>query len=128
MKAAGFLLALLLIAAHQSGVAANTPCSGKKGGVSHCAGAEFICNDGSASASKKVCSMSSRQQLLPLAKDEKDDGDGCSCRSHRYAPGRAAGSSAIRTAGTRVIGAADSDLLQSPRSMISRAAISTGVS
>jgi hypothetical protein len=87
MKAAGFLFALILVAAHQSGVAANTPSSGKKGGVSHCAGAEFICNDGSVSASKKVCSMSNRQQLLPLAKDEKDDDGGCSCRSHRYCTG-----------------------------------------
>ena len=36
--------------------AANTPCSGKKGGVAHCDGARFVCNDGAYSASKKVCS------------------------------------------------------------------------
>lgn len=36
--------------------AANKPCSGKKGGVSHCSGGNFICKDGSTSASKKVCS------------------------------------------------------------------------
>lgn len=36
--------------------AANTPCSGKKGGVSHCSGEKFVCNDGSVSKSKKVCS------------------------------------------------------------------------
>lgn len=32
------------------------PCSGKKGGISHCDGKKFVCNDGSVSASKKVCS------------------------------------------------------------------------
>lgn len=31
------------------------PCSGKKGGISHCHGGKFICNDGSMSASKKIC-------------------------------------------------------------------------
>ncbi|OOF79704.1 hypothetical protein [Rodentibacter caecimuris] len=32
------------------------PCSGKKGGVSHCSkDGKFICNDGSVSRSKKVC-------------------------------------------------------------------------
>ncbi len=29
------------------------PCSGKKGGASHCDGSKFVCNDGSISASKK---------------------------------------------------------------------------
>jgi len=36
--------------------AQNTPCSGKKGGVSRCEGSKFVCNDGSYSQSKKVCS------------------------------------------------------------------------
>lgn len=31
------------------------PCSGKKGGVSHCQGSKFVCKDGSISASKKTC-------------------------------------------------------------------------
>ncbi|AXY60186.1 hypothetical protein [Acinetobacter sp. WCHAc010052] len=31
------------------------PCSGKKGGISHCQGTKFVCNDGSVSQSKKVC-------------------------------------------------------------------------
>ncbi|UXY16707.1 hypothetical protein N8I74_06710 [Chitiniphilus purpureus] len=35
--------------------ARNYPCSGKKGGVSHCQGDKFVCNDGSISQSKKVC-------------------------------------------------------------------------
>lgn len=47
---AGMIFTLPLIAK-----AGNTPCSGKKGGVSHCLNGKFICNDGSTSASKKVC-------------------------------------------------------------------------
>lgn len=35
--------------------ATNTPCSGHKGGIAHCQGSTFICNDGSVSASKKNC-------------------------------------------------------------------------
>lgn len=31
------------------------PCSGKKGGVSHCSGGKFVCADGSISKSKKIC-------------------------------------------------------------------------
>ncbi|MDN7390863.1 hypothetical protein QZL00_22535 [Escherichia coli] len=34
--------------------AGRKPCSGSKGGISHCtAGGKFVCNDGSISASKK---------------------------------------------------------------------------
>ena len=36
--------------------AQNKPCSGKKGGISHCDGSSFVCNDGSYSQSKKDCS------------------------------------------------------------------------
>lgn len=31
------------------------PCSGGKGGVSHCDGSKFVCKDGSISGSKKIC-------------------------------------------------------------------------
>lgn len=34
---------------------ANTPCSGKKGGISHCMGQFFVCRDGTTSQSKKDC-------------------------------------------------------------------------
>ncbi|MEE1953249.1 hypothetical protein ACTG2T_11080 [Aeromonas sp. 75A] len=34
------------------------PCSGSKGGISHCDGELFVCNDGTYSASKKICSAS----------------------------------------------------------------------
>lgn len=36
---------------------ANTPCSGKKGGVKQCTSdGKFLCNDGSTSKSKQKCS------------------------------------------------------------------------
>jgi hypothetical protein len=35
--------------------ATNTPCSGAKGGMSHCSGTFFVCNNGTTSQSKKNC-------------------------------------------------------------------------
>lgn len=43
--------------------AANTPCSGKKGGVKACtADGKFLCKDGTISKSKKVCAKSTKQK------------------------------------------------------------------
>ena len=36
---------------------AGSPCSGNKGGINHCDGSKFNCNDGSLSASAKNCSV-----------------------------------------------------------------------
>jgi hypothetical protein len=44
--------ALLLPAAN---VWANTPCSGKKGGIAKCVGGRFLCRNGTFSQSKKGC-------------------------------------------------------------------------
>lgn len=52
-QAMSFLLMAMVMS--NLAFAANTPCSGKKGGVSHCQGSKFICNDGSISGSKRVC-------------------------------------------------------------------------
>ncbi|MFW1863831.1 hypothetical protein ACG9XP_18820 [Acinetobacter baumannii] len=49
------LLVLSLLSVAEAG-RGRQPCSGKKGGVSHCDGSKFVCNDGSISASKKICS------------------------------------------------------------------------
>lgn len=38
-----------------SAMSANTPCSGSKGGISHCKDHLFMCNDGGVSQSKKSC-------------------------------------------------------------------------
>jgi hypothetical protein len=78
------LLVLLSTQTH----AANYPCSGSKGGVSHCAGPRFVCNDGSISASKRVCSAadapgSAARSLLATPRAGGD----CSCRSGNICTG-----------------------------------------
>lgn len=91
----GILLALLAVAAVQ----ANTPCSGRKGGVSHCEGATFVCNDGSISASKKVCSMArgglSTMDIQPAA------GGDCSCRHGHLCTGPRGGQYCITDSGAK---------------------------
>lgn len=47
------MLCLVSITAEARG---REPCSGSKGGISHCSGAIFMCNDGTASQSKRNCS------------------------------------------------------------------------
>lgn len=54
MKTILLAMALAIVAA--PAMAANKPCSGKKGGISHCSGDKFVCKDGSTSASKQKCS------------------------------------------------------------------------
>lgn len=48
-------LILILILLLPLTALANSPCSGNKGGISHCEGVKFICNDGSVSGSAKNC-------------------------------------------------------------------------
>lgn len=52
------LIAVLLLAVTTTSADASRgrqPCSGKKGGISHCENGRFICNDGSVSQSKRIC-------------------------------------------------------------------------
>ncbi|PLR50952.1 hypothetical protein CYR40_00135 [Chimaeribacter arupi] len=58
MKKTISILALsLLIISHADAARGRKPCSGSKGGISHCtAGGAFVCNDGSLSQSKRFCS------------------------------------------------------------------------
>ncbi|HAU4278712.1 TPA: hypothetical protein F6T95_06630 [Proteus mirabilis] len=49
------MIAVLNLLSINTVSAQNYPCSGKKGGVSHCENGKFICNDGSTSKSKRVC-------------------------------------------------------------------------
>jgi hypothetical protein len=87
MRFKSILLMLLLMLTVPLSTAANYPCSGKKGGVSHCAGERFVCNDGSISGSKKICSANTSQNLLPLLRTDNSDDAACGCRSHRYCTG-----------------------------------------
>lgn len=68
--------------------AANYPCSGRKGGVSHCQGDIFVCNDGSVSGSKKSCQaqLGGVQRLMPKGAFSKGAGQ-CQCREGKYCVG-----------------------------------------
>ncbi len=56
MKKFCFLLMLVCsLVPLQTYAKGKEPCSGKKGGVSHCSGSKFVCQDGSISQSKKIC-------------------------------------------------------------------------
>ena len=56
MKKSIIAIMLLSLVATTAEAKGRKPCSGKKGGISHCQGTKFVCNDGSISKSKKVCS------------------------------------------------------------------------
>lgn len=49
------VVALIVALAGSPATATNTPCSGAKGGIAHCRGNLFVCQDGSTSGSKKDC-------------------------------------------------------------------------
>jgi hypothetical protein len=86
--------------------AANTPCSGSKGGIASCRGDTFICNDGSVSGSKKSCTAyiggtmnflggSGGAQMSPAA-----DGQ-CSCRTGGYCMGPKGGRYCMTDSGAK---------------------------
>lgn len=83
--------------------AANYPCSGSKGGVAHCSGELFVCNDGSISGSKKVCTGpqggGAARGLLaaPSATGSSD----CSCRSGRICTGPRGGQYCVSDSGSK---------------------------
>ncbi|VVE72225.1 hypothetical protein PAN31117_04322 [Pandoraea anapnoica] len=68
--------------------AANYPCSGSKGGIERCVGEQFLCRDGSISASKRICSMpgTSAPALSPKTLSWPGNDD-CTCRSGTYCTG-----------------------------------------
>jgi len=49
------LATFLTITLAGTALAANTPCSGSKGGIAGCDGELFLCKDGSISGSKRNC-------------------------------------------------------------------------
>lgn len=91
LRAACAFVVLALAAFHAN--AANYPCSGRKGGVAHCAGEQFVCNDGSISGSKRSCSAemgggaSRSQGLMSQPKPSQVASGNCSCRSGNICPG-----------------------------------------
>lgn len=55
MKKSLAIFVAIMLASSPAMAKGKQPCSGKKGGISHCSGGKFICKDGTVSASKKVC-------------------------------------------------------------------------
>jgi hypothetical protein len=56
-------------------IAQNTPCSGSKGGISHCRGWRFVCQDESTSASKQDCQTYRAGIYAKDKKGERDKGE-----------------------------------------------------
>ncbi|MFV7531291.1 hypothetical protein [Enterobacter mori] len=64
------LVAGILFTVQAEAARGRKPCSGSKGGISHCTSdGRFVCNDGSLSQSKRFCSgygdAGTRQQVQP---------------------------------------------------------------
>ncbi|MFM5373348.1 hypothetical protein ACEUAE_05795 [Aeromonas veronii] len=66
---------LFVLIAHVAEAKGRQPCSGSKGGISHCDGGRFVCNDGSYSASKRTCSGYSNQPSPPPSISNQKDVD-----------------------------------------------------
>lgn len=92
----GLVMLLATVAAF-----ANYPCSGSKGGVAHCSGTNFVCNDGSISGSKKVCTGPSAQPALNLHAPQRAAVDGCSCRSENICTGPRGGQYCLSDSGAK---------------------------
>jgi len=94
---------LVLLLTSTSVLAANTPCSGRKGGIAGCDGETFLCNDGSISASKRDCSAmlgiddnrAARPQSL------RQSAEGCQCGSGSYCTGPRGGIYCLTPGGSK---------------------------
>lgn len=100
-----FLASAFIVA---SASAANTPCSGKKGGISHCQGRTFVCNDGSVSGSKRNCERDfGRGSSLGLFDNQSSDmrparkSSDCDCRSGTHCTGPRGGQYCITNSGKK---------------------------
>lgn len=92
---------LLLVLFSASVWAANTPCSGKKGGIARCDGDLFLCNDGSISGSKKSCAamFGEPQQARPQNLLQSDDG--CACGTGSFCTGPRGGVYCLTPSGNK---------------------------
>ncbi|GES47131.1 hypothetical protein RsS62_63830 [Rhizobium dioscoreae] len=102
------VLAAALLLAPFTSWAQNTPCSGHKGGINHCQGNTFVCNDGSVSGSKKSCpaytgGLGMAAGLMGSGSTEMaptETGD-CSCDSGKYCTGPRGGRYCMTHEGTK---------------------------
>lgn len=97
-----FVIAVLV--ASTASEAANTPCSGRKGGIDRCQGETFICRDGSVSASKKSCTATMGTAALLGGAPEKmtpTPSEDCSCRSGKFCVGSRGGHYCLSDSGKK---------------------------
>ena len=97
--AAALLTALLLFTAPAA--AQNTPCSGKKGGISHCEGEIFVCKDGSASGSKRSCPAFLGAGTTRATPAPRAASGSCACASNTYCTGPRGGRYCVTSAGSK---------------------------
>ncbi len=108
MEKLAIVLAAALLLASSRALAQNTPCSGHKGGINHCQGDTFVCNDGSVSGSKKSCpaytgGLGMAAGLMGSGSTEMaptENGD-CSCDSGKYCTGPRGGRYCMTHEGTK---------------------------
>ncbi|MEZ2740949.1 hypothetical protein [Comamonas jiangduensis] len=103
MQTSRCALACLLLGVAFQSYGANTPCSGRKGGIDHCMGSQFVCKDGSLSASRKICSdtrapAAARAFQAPAATDTSCS---CSCRSGAVCTGPRGGRYCLSDSGRK---------------------------
>jgi hypothetical protein len=95
------MLILLLMTISTYAWAANTPCSGKKGGIDRCDGDLFLCNDGSISGSKKSCSAMFGTQHQARPQTLLEGADGCACGTGAFCTGPRGGVYCLTPAGNK---------------------------
>lgn len=106
MLRARLLLIAALLAIPGAASAANTPCSGSKGGISHCEGETFVCRDGSASGSRKFCpavfgGASASPARALRARPGSVDTQGCACSQNTYCTGPRGGRYCLTSTGSK---------------------------
>ena len=94
-------IGLLLVLLSTATLAANTPCSGKKGGIDRRDGDLFLCNDGSISGSKKSCAAmyGTHDQARPQRFLQSEDG--CTCGSGSFCTGPRGGVYCLTPSGNK---------------------------
>ncbi|RDL20673.1 hypothetical protein DEU51_106121 [Pseudomonas jessenii] len=95
------VIAVLLALLSAWAVAANTPCSGKKGGIDRCDGDLFLCNDGSISGSKKSCAAMYGNQGQSRPQTLLQSDDGCACGTGSFCTGPRGGVYCLTPSGNK---------------------------
>lgn len=98
-----WLLGMSLMFTASLAPAANTPCSGSKGGIARCQGELFLCNDGSISGSKKSCPAHFGQggSSTPSVQRFSSDDGSCSCSSGTFCTGPRGGVYCLTPSGNK---------------------------